>query len=46
MDLPCFQIINQGKAVGKAEGEQEIKALKIENGKLREEIERLKAAMK
>ncbi len=42
LDLPGFRIYDQGKAEGKAEGEEERKALKNENELLRKEIEQLK----
>ena len=44
LDLPEFRINDQGKAEGKAEGEQERKALELENERLRRGIELLKAA--
>ncbi len=44
LDLPEFRIYDQGKAEGKAEGEQERKAMELENERLRREIELLKAA--
>lgn len=49
LDLPEFRIYDQGKEdgiiVGRAEGEQERKALQQENERLKKELEKLKANM-
>lgn len=48
LDLPEFRIYDQGKAEGlaegKAEGEKEREALKLENERLRRELEQLRTA--
>ena len=44
LDLPEFRIYDQGKAEGLAEGAKEREELKIENERLRRELEELKEA--
>ena len=46
LDLPEIRVFAQGKAEGRAEGEEERKTLELENERLRKEIEQLKAARK
>jgi len=44
LDLPEFRIYDQGKAEGLAEGAKEREELKLENERLRRELEELKEA--